>query len=201
MASVNFYLRPSKKDLAPLTMRLEHASKQYTTITKILVENDFKKIYKKNVRSPELKLKQAKLDEHIKPLEKFVLDAFNDSDNKEDIPKTWLKEVYKKYLNPNIVEGEKLYITYWPNKVGDDVKVQFNVKTNEWKGKYFTTLSAWKVFKSQSSINQLIVEKCKSINVDKYNSVNTSSPMHHGNKYEDVSIAACLGQRCRFASM
>ena len=34
------------------------------------------------------------------------------------------------------------------NKVGNEVKVDFNVNTNEWKGKYFTTLSAWKVFKA-----------------------------------------------------
>jgi len=36
------------------------------------------------------------------------------------------------------------------NKVGAEVKVDFNVNTNEWKGKYFTTLSAWKVFKADS---------------------------------------------------
>lgn len=37
------------------------------------------------------------------------------------------------------------------NKVGNEVKVDFNVNTNEWKGKYFTTLSAWKVFKSDAT--------------------------------------------------
>lgn len=36
------------------------------------------------------------------------------------------------------------------NKVGDNVKVDFNVKTNEWKDKYFTSLDAWKVFKADS---------------------------------------------------
>ena len=33
------------------------------------------------------------------------------------------------------------------NKVGDAVDVDFNISTNEWKGKYFTSLGAWKVFK------------------------------------------------------
>ena len=33
------------------------------------------------------------------------------------------------------------------NQVGDTVKVQFNVKCNEWKGKYFTTLSSWRCTK------------------------------------------------------
>jgi len=51
-----------------------------------------------------------------------------------------------------------------------------------------TASSAWKVFKSQSSINQVIVEKCKELDVSKYGIVNTGSPMHHGNKYEEVSV-------------
>jgi len=32
------------------------------------------------------------------------------------------------------------------NKVGQKVDVSFNVQTNEWQGKYFTSLQAWKVF-------------------------------------------------------
>jgi single-strand DNA-binding protein len=36
------------------------------------------------------------------------------------------------------------------NKVGSVVDVDFNVSTNEWQGKYFTTLQAWKIFKSDS---------------------------------------------------
>ena len=35
------------------------------------------------------------------------------------------------------------------NKVGQDVDVEFNVSCNEWKGKYFTSLQAWKVFKAE----------------------------------------------------
>jgi len=35
------------------------------------------------------------------------------------------------------------------NKVGNNVKVDFNISTNEWKDKYFTSLQAWKVFKSE----------------------------------------------------
>jgi hypothetical protein len=36
------------------------------------------------------------------------------------------------------------------NRVGQNVDVDFNVKTNEWKGKYFTSLSAWKIFKAEA---------------------------------------------------
>ena len=37
------------------------------------------------------------------------------------------------------------------NKVGDEVDVEFNVKTNEWKDKYFTSLDAWKIFKTDAT--------------------------------------------------
>lgn len=36
-------------------------------------------------------------------------------------------------------------------KVGDNVTVEFNVNTNEYKGNYYTTLSAWKISKANSS--------------------------------------------------
>lgn len=36
------------------------------------------------------------------------------------------------------------------NKVGSVVDVEFNVSTNEWQGKYYTSLQAWKVFKASS---------------------------------------------------
>lgn len=32
-------------------------------------------------------------------------------------------------------------------KEGDAVKVSFNISTNEWKDKYFTSLSAWRIEK------------------------------------------------------
>ena len=35
------------------------------------------------------------------------------------------------------------------NKVGQDVDVEFNVQCNEWQGRYFTTLSAWKIMKAE----------------------------------------------------
>lgn len=37
------------------------------------------------------------------------------------------------------------------NKVGDTVNVDFNVSTREWQGKYFTTLSAWSIFKENNA--------------------------------------------------
>lgn len=36
------------------------------------------------------------------------------------------------------------------NKIGDVVKVDFNISTNEYKEKYYTSLQAWKVFKADA---------------------------------------------------
>jgi putative phage-type endonuclease len=50
-----------------------------------------------------------------------------------------------------------------------------------------TASSVWKVFGSQSTQNQIIYEKCSPIDPDKYNKVNTESPLHWGQKYEQLS--------------
>jgi len=36
------------------------------------------------------------------------------------------------------------------NKVGDTAKVSFNVSTNEYNGKYYTSLNAWSIFKENA---------------------------------------------------
>lgn len=40
------------------------------------------------------------------------------------------------------------------NKQGSRVKVDFNVKTNEYNGKYYTSLQAWKIFKADENVTQ-----------------------------------------------
>ena len=40
------------------------------------------------------------------------------------------------------------------NTLNQDVDVDFNVKTTEWNGKYFTELSAWKVFKADAKAEE-----------------------------------------------
>ena len=52
------------------------------------------------------------------------------------------------------------------NKVGDEVEVSFNVSTNEWKDKYFTSLSAWKVFKNNDQTQAPVEAAVESSNDD-----------------------------------
>ena len=63
--------------------------------------------------------------------------------------------------------------------------------TSEWYSFRWGIMSAsnaWKAFASDAVRNSLIYEKCKPINPDKYGSVNMDSPLHHGHKYEPVSV-------------
>ena len=41
------------------------------------------------------------------------------------------------------------------NKTGDEVEVSFNIRGNEYNGKYYTNLQAWKVFKADKSNDTL----------------------------------------------
>ena len=61
-------------------------------------------------------------------------------------------------------------------------------RTNEWyifRHNLLTASSAWKVFGTQSTKNQLIYEKCRPYNIYKHPPID--SPLHWGQKYEPVS--------------
>jgi putative phage-type endonuclease len=70
-------------------------------------------------------------------------------------------------------------------------------RTPEWyqfRWNLITASNAWKAFESQSTINQLIYEKCQPIkkfddnNGDDVKMVNTNSSLHWGQKYEPLSV-------------
>jgi putative phage-type endonuclease len=67
-------------------------------------------------------------------------------------------------------------------------------RTDAWykfRHNLITASNAYKAFESQSSINQLIYEKCqplKSAETDSLSFVNVKSPFHWGQKYEPVSV-------------
>lgn len=121
-------------------------------------------------------------------------------------------ENFDRYLENAIDEAIQLYHTYVcprrsygntfirrkPNIVTMTNKINYlkNIpqpeqRTNEWymfRHKYLTASNIWKAFGTQRAQNDLIYGKCCPINLDKYSHVNTESPMHWGQKYEDVSI-------------
>jgi putative phage-type endonuclease len=64
-------------------------------------------------------------------------------------------------------------------------------RTDEWyefRHKFLTASSSWKAFSTQSAKNQLIYGKCCPLDTKRYKVCDITTPMHHGNKYEPVSI-------------
>jgi putative phage-type endonuclease len=127
-------------------------------------------------------------------------------------------EYYFEYISPSrmsissnnnsikTVEGESLTNTL-PNTLPNtsnietiknkiiylESKPQPVQRTPEWyhfRHNLITASNAYKAFESQSSKNQLIYEKCKPITYgeDKKQSVNVSSSLHWGQKYEPISV-------------
>ena len=77
---------------------------------------------------------------------------------KKDGSGSWVKQVFlveidEKYNNLFCFEvfgDEKVQNFQKYNKVGQEVNVEFNVSTNEYKGNYYTSLSAWKIMSSET---------------------------------------------------
>lgn len=66
---------------------------------------------------------------------------------------TFLLETTEEYNNLYCFEvfgDEKVEQFAKYNKVGQEVDVSFNVQTNEYKGKYYTSLQSWKIFKAEA---------------------------------------------------
>ena len=79
-------------------------------------------------------------------------------DGKEWIKQQFVLDNNEKYNNIFCFEvfgQEKVDNLNKFNKVGDTVNVEFNVSTNEWKGKYYTSLSAWKIIKVDLSDDKM----------------------------------------------
>ncbi len=64
-------------------------------------------------------------------------------------------------------------------------------RTPEWyvfRNSTLTASNIYKIFISESSQSQLIIEKCQPSDASKYKNNNLNSPMHWGQKYEPVSV-------------
>jgi len=64
-------------------------------------------------------------------------------------------------------------------------------RSDDWyiyRNSILTASNIYKIFLSDSSQSQLILEKCEPINVNKFKVTNTNTPMHWGVKYEPISI-------------
>jgi len=100
-----------------------------------------------------------------------------------------------KFIEPNKFNDEELSII--EKKIQDLREIpQPTQRTPEWyqfRWNLITASNAWKAFETQSSINQLIYEKCQPLksldeNGDEEKMVNTNTAMHWGQKFEPLSV-------------
>jgi putative phage-type endonuclease len=64
-------------------------------------------------------------------------------------------------------------------------------RSDEWyifRNSALTASNIYKIFKSESSQSELIIEKSEPLDVNKFKNTNLNSPMHHGQKYEPLSV-------------
>ena len=69
-----------------------------------------------------------------------------------------------------------------------DTHEQGTIEWYQFRWNHITASSAWKALEQESTKNQIILDKCKPINIAKYSRVNITSAMHHGHKFEPLSI-------------
>lgn len=105
---------------------------------------------------------------------------------------------YFKLIIPKRSSGKTFIRVQKPNykKLQNKIKIiesrpQPDQRTDEWytfRHNLITASSAWKALDTQSFQNQIIYEKCCPLDLSKFKFSSTESPLHWGQKYEDVSI-------------
>jgi len=132
----------------------------------------------------------------------------------EEVINTCLEEYFdtivpcRSYLNACILEAPNI------SEISKKIDYLKSIPQNEqrtagwyiFRNELITASAAWKVFKSESCVNQLIYEKCKPLSVNAAGDgddidgvekeqvmvektfVNTNSPLHWGQKYEKLSV-------------
>tara|TARA_B100000989_G_scaffold154397_1_gene115162 strand:+ start:221 stop:1549 length:1329 start_codon:yes stop_codon:yes gene_type:complete len=93
-------------------------------------------------------------------------------------------------------ENKSYNLEIHKNKIQKELDIlkaikQPDQRSDEWyvfRNSTLTASNIYKIFISDYSQTQLILEKCEPIDINKYKVTNTNSPMHWGQKYEPVSI-------------
>jgi len=103
---------------------------------------------------------------------------------KRSYSKTYVKKfnLNKKSISFNKIKAQLNYLKNIP---------QPEQRSDEWyifRNSALTASNIYKIFISDYSQSQLIIEKSEPLDVNKFKITNLNSPMHHGQKYEPISI-------------
>jgi hypothetical protein len=127
----------------------------------------------------------ADLEEELDDIIDIAVDLFY----MQIIPRRSYNDTFEKKMSALEVERVKARLIELANVP------QSTQRTKEWyetRHRLITASNAYKAFENESTKNQLIHEKCQPLLIEdlstKSEAVNTSTAMHHGQKYEPVSV-------------
>ena len=122
-------------------------------------------------------------------------DNILDYDEFEDIYNENYYEMFRENKNTNVVVRSYTY-TY-PSFVDYDSHIEYlcsleqpEQRTDAWyqfRYNHITASNAWKCFGNEKSMNSIVYEKLKPLNVEKYKPSLSDSPLTWGQKFEPIS--------------
>lgn len=167
---------------------------QYPTT---ISEPDFKELLLEEIKD----IFYIQFEEHIlnEQYNDFIEDDMNDL--LEDAFYIFINTFYPERSIENIVFDKPEFNQEELNNIEDKILTlkelpQPEQRTPEWyqfRWNLITASNAYKAFESQSTINQLIYEKCQPLKTflnedEEVKMVNVNSPLHWGQKYEPLSV-------------
>ena len=142
-------------------------------------------------------------------IEDYINKSYNQDDIEQDID-DMIEEAFILFINSFYPKDSIEYKVFYPSEFFEEENIIENKiqqlreipqpiqRTEEWynfRWNLITASNAWKAFESQSTINQLIYEKCKPLknyndlnNFEEVKMVNVNTPLHWGQKYEPLTV-------------
>ena len=87
-----------------------------------------------------------------------------------------------------IPDNKRSYEQILKNIKQKDTHEQGTIEWFKFRWDHITASSAWKALENEATKNQIIHNKCQAIDPAKYSRVNITSAMHHGHKFEPLSV-------------
>lgn len=161
-------------------------------ILQVMYTDLYENVYDYSLELMESEYIDSNILENIYGLSKEASKDLLDSYLKMGLSFVFKYVIPKRSYNKSYIRSNKINYV----KIDNQLKklksvIQPEQRSDEWyifRSSTLTASNIYKIFVSDYSQTQLILEKCEPLNINKYKVTNTNSPLHWGQKYEPVSI-------------
>jgi len=161
-------------------------------ILQVMYTDLYENVYDYSLELMESEYIDSNILEKIYGLSKEASKDLLDSYLKMGLSFVFKYVIPKRSYNKSYIRSNKINYV----KIDNQLKklksvIQPEQRSDEWyifRSSTLTASNIYKIFVSDYSQTQLILEKCEPLNINKYKVTNTNSPLHWGQKYEPVSI-------------